>query len=96
MVHIHTFLPTPTSSSPDITHLAALVFAEPVRTARCCPGKRKVAISTRGGGVYFWDGDEGWVEDVTTSTGDEHEARGGLMEGVGIPTRECCPHPALK
>jgi hypothetical protein len=41
-----------------------------------------VAVTTRSGGVYFWDGDGGWVED-----GDESgEAKGGVAEGVGIPT----------
>lgn len=83
-MHIHTFLPHPTSTSPEISHLAALVFSDPVKSARWCGSKRKVAISTRNGGVYFWDGDGGWVED-----GDESgEPKGGLMEGVGIPTCE--------
>jgi len=84
VVHVHTFLPTPTSSSPDVSHLAALVFTDAVKTARWCCGRRKIAISTKGGAVYFWDEDGGWVED-----GDESaESRGGVMEGVGIPTCE--------
>lgn len=83
VVHIHTFLPTSTSPSPDISHLAALVLTEPVRSARWCPGRRKLAISTRSGAAYFWDGDGGWIED-----GDESaELRGGTMEGVGVPAR---------
>ena len=83
VVHVYNFLPTPGSSSPDIAHLASLVFTDVVRTARWCSGRRKVAITTKSGGVYFWDGDGGWVED-----GDESgEAKGGVAEGVGIPTR---------
>lgn len=88
VVHIHTFLPNPTAPSPEISHLAALVFAEQVKTARWCSGRRKLAVSTKGGAVYFWDGDGGWVEDGGWADGDE-EIRGGLMEGVGVPTREC-------
>lgn len=84
VVHIHSFLPQPTASSPEITHLAALVFSDAVRSARWCGARRKVAIGTRSGGVYFWDSDGAWVED-----GDESsEPKGGSMEGVGVPTCE--------
>lgn len=88
IVHIHTFLPTPTSPSAEINHLAILVFARPVRSARWCAGKRKVAISTKGGGIYFWDGDGGWIDDGTGPADPSAEMRGGMMEGVGIPTRQ--------
>jgi hypothetical protein len=84
VVHIHTFLPTPTSSSPQISHLVAIVFTDLVRSAHWCAGKRKLVICTKSSGIYFWDGDGGWVED-----GDESgEVRGGTMEGVGIPASE--------
>lgn len=84
VVHIHTFLPTPTSSSSDIRHIAALIFTEPIKAARWCPGKRKLAISTRTGSVYFWDGEDGWIDDGDM-TGGFSENKGGMAEGTGIP-----------
>lgn len=83
VVHIHTFLPTPTSFWPEVASLACLILTETVRSARWCPGRKKVAITTKTGGVYLWDGDGGWVEDGQEAT----DVRGGTMEGVGIPTR---------
>ncbi|WVQ85730.1 hypothetical protein IAT38_007897 [Cryptococcus sp. DSM 104549] len=99
IIHIHTFLPTPTAETPNITHAASLLFTYPVRSAAWCPGGddqegprgRKLAVVTRGGAVYFWDGDGGWVEE----DGEEGEdgdgqlevGKGGMMEGVGIPSR---------
>jgi len=87
VVHIHTFLPAPGSPSPEIVHLVSLVFVEAVRTTRWCSSRRKVAITAKSGGVYFWDGDGGWVEDGNESG----ETKGGVTEGVGIPTCECRP-----
>ncbi|WWD18198.1 hypothetical protein CI109_102648 [Kwoniella shandongensis] len=86
VVHIHTFLPTPNAEVPTITHLTSLIFSNPVRSAKWCTsngeGKgRKLAVSTKGGAVYFWDGEGGWVED-----GEEETGKGGTMEGVGIPS----------
>lgn len=41
---------------------------------------------TRGGkGVYIWDGEVCWVEEGETG---REEARGGMMEGIGIPSCE--------
>lgn len=86
VLHIYSFLPNPTSASPEITHLAALIFTETIKTARWCPGRRKVAISTKGGDIYFWDCDEGWIED--TAVDESGDIKGGMVEGIGIPTRE--------
>ena len=87
VVHLHTFLSSQ-SSSPEITHLAALVFEHPVRTARWCPDRRRVAVTTKTGGVYFWEGESGWIDDGSSSGDKSLELKGGTMEGVGIPTRE--------
>ncbi|KAK8865625.1 hypothetical protein IAR55_000769 [Kwoniella newhampshirensis] len=86
-IHIHTFLPTAVAEVPSITHLATLVFTSPVRSAKWCTANgegrgRKLAVSTKAGAVYFWDGEGGWVEE-----GEEEFGRGGTMEGVGIPAR---------
>jgi hypothetical protein len=42
---------------------------------------RRLAIATRTGAVYIWDGETGWVE-------DGEEVSGGMMEGIGIPTSQ--------
>ena len=75
MIHIHTFLPS------QITHLASLIFSNSVKAARWCPKGKRLAVTTRVGAVYIWDGEGGWVE-------DGEEVRGGIMEGVGVPNRD--------
>jgi hypothetical protein len=42
---------------------------------------RRLAIATRTGTVYIWDGETGWVE-------DGEEVSGGMMEGIGMPTSQ--------
>lgn len=42
---------------------------------------RGLAIATRTGAVYLWEGETGWVE-------DGEEVSGGMMEGIGIPTSQ--------
>jgi hypothetical protein len=84
VIHIHTFLPTPNAASPMITHLTSLIFTHPVKNAKWSPsGARRLAVTTRSGAVYFWDAEGAWVDDGA------EEARGGMMEGVGVPSREC-------
>lgn len=83
VVHIHTFLAVTTAYEPDITHLATLVFSNPVKTARWSKGKgkgKRLLVATRSGAVYVWDGETDWIE-------DGQEVHGGMMEGVGIPAR---------
>jgi hypothetical protein len=88
VVHIYTFL-SDQSFNPEITHLASLIFANPVKTVRWSKGKgKRLVIATRAGAVHIWDGESGWLE-------DGEEARGGMMEGVGIPARES-QRPALE
>lgn len=54
--------------------------------------KSKLSVVTRGGGVYFWDRESGWVEEESGGSFEcDREidvATGGMMEGVGIPTRK--------
>ncbi|ODO12099.1 hypothetical protein I350_00885 [Cryptococcus amylolentus CBS 6273] len=87
-IHLHTFLPTPTSEQPTVTHLASGIFAREVRRARWNPRGNKLAVATGGGGVYVWDEESGWVEE-DSGVGDAsvEAGRGGNMEAVGIPTR---------
>lgn len=91
LLHVHSFLPDPSAGSPAIEHIAAVVFAHPVRAAKWAPqGTKLAAVSratksgsssiTTNGAVYFWNVD-GWVEEGA-------EDAGGMMEGVGIPLRE--------
>ena len=80
-MHIHTFL-SEQSSNPEITHLTSLIFTNPVKTVKWSKGSgKRLVIATRSGAVYIWDGESGWLE-------DGEEARGGMMEGVGIPASE--------
>jgi hypothetical protein len=85
VVHIHSFYPD-ASDQPNLTHIASLVFSNTVKTAKWSKGKAsRLAIATRTGAVYIWDGETGWVE-------DGEEVSGGMMEGVGIPTRQSHPN----
>lgn len=62
--------------------IASLLFTNPVKMATWSKGKaRRLAIATRTGAVYIWDGETGWVE-------DGEEVSGGMMEGIGIPTSQ--------
>jgi hypothetical protein len=82
VLHIVTFLPTPSASSPEITHLASAIFTHPVKTAKWSPtGSKRLAVTTRCSAVYFWDCESPWVEERG------EDVRGGMMEGVGIPSR---------
>ncbi|ORY23945.1 hypothetical protein BCR39DRAFT_548449 [Naematelia encephala] len=83
VVHIHSFLPDLTSINPHIKHVASLIMTETVRSAKWSPKTSKLAISSRSGGVYFWDASASWVEEGK----ENEETQGGLMEGVGIPSR---------
>lgn len=84
VIHIHTFLAESSASIPEITHLTSIVFANPVKSAKWSQGRDKskqLVIAARTGAVYVWDGESGWLE-------DGEEARGGMMEGIGIPASE--------
>jgi hypothetical protein len=82
VVHIHTFLPESSFGSPELPHVASLVFTNPVKAAHWSAGKAsRLVIATRTGAVYMWDGESDWVE-------DGEEVSGGMMEGIGIPTRK--------
>lgn len=88
VVHIHTFLHDLSASNPDITHLASIIFANPVKSAKWSQGdgeSRRLVVAARTGAVYVWDGESGWLE-------DGEEASGGMMEGIGIPAREPGSH----
>ncbi|WRT66023.1 uncharacterized protein IL334_002974 [Kwoniella shivajii] len=91
VVHIHTFLETPTSETPIITHLTSLVFTSPVRSTRWCPvseGKsRRLAVTTRVAAIYLWDEEGGWMEENTDGEAVDENRRGGTIEGVAIPSR---------
>jgi hypothetical protein len=82
VVHIHSFYSEQSSQTPDLHHIASLVFTDPIKMATWSKGKaRRLAIATRTGAVYIWDGETGWVE-------DGEEVSGGMMEGIGIPTSQ--------
>ncbi|ORX35455.1 hypothetical protein BD324DRAFT_582386 [Kockovaella imperatae] len=87
LLHVHSFLPSAQSSSPDIKHIAVLLFSQPIRSATWCLTRRKLAIATRSGAVFFWDGDGGWVDDDSMRDSTASESKAGMMEAVGIPTR---------
>nr|XP_019050751.1 hypothetical protein I302_01193 [Kwoniella bestiolae CBS 10118]OCF29681.1 hypothetical protein I302_01193 [Kwoniella bestiolae CBS 10118] len=94
VIHIYTFLKTPGSESPDISHLTGTIFENQIRSAEWCPsGKgrgRKLAVTCKTGAVYLWDEEGGgWEEEDTDGESESREAggRGGMMEGVGIPAR---------
>ena len=82
VVHIHSFYSDAFSQVPDLHHIASLVFTHPIKMATWSKGKAsRLAIATRTGAVYIWDGETGWVE-------DGEEVSGGMMEGIGIPTSQ--------
>ena len=82
VVHLHSFYSDSSSSNPDLHHIASLIFTNPVKMATWSKGKgSRLAITTRTGAVYIWDGETGWIE-------DGEEVSGGLMEGIGIPIRQ--------
>ncbi|WWC88231.1 uncharacterized protein L201_003136 [Kwoniella dendrophila CBS 6074] len=93
VIHIHTFLETPTSESPNITHLASLIFDNPVKSAVWCPSpsgkhQKKISITTKSGAIYLWDEEGGWEEENPNGESQQTcEHKGGMMEGVGIPSR---------
>ena len=47
-----------------------------------------MAMSTQAGAVYFWDSDGGWIEEANDSRDGPIDSRGGMAEGVGIPSRK--------
>jgi hypothetical protein len=82
VVRIHSFYSDASSQTPDLHHIASLVFTNPIKMVTWSKGKaRRLAIATRTGAVYIWDGETGWVE-------DGEEVSGGMMEGIGIPTSQ--------
>jgi len=82
VVHIHSFYLDSSSQTPELHHIASLIFANPVKMASWSKGKgSRLAIATRTGAVYIWDGETGWLE-------DGEEVSGGMMEGIGIPTSQ--------
>lgn len=91
VVHIYSFLPTPTSEQPTIAHIVSSIFSREIKKAKWSPVKSKLSVVTRGGGVYFWDRESGWIEEESGGSFEcDREidvATGGMMEGVGIPTR---------
>lgn len=86
VLHIHSFLPSSNASSPTTTQCAALVFTNPIKHASWAATGARIAVATRVGAVYFWDID-GWVneDDSMAVSADE---RGGMAEGVGVPSRK--------
>lgn len=83
VLHVHTFLSGPSASNPEITHLASIIFANPIKSVTWSRGKdksKRLVVAARTGAVYIWDGESGWLE-------DGEEAKGGMMEGIGIPAR---------
>lgn len=86
VVHICSFLPEPAASHPLIRPVATLLLGQGVRGAVWAPKGRRLALWTRGGGVYFWDRD-GWADEADGMSGLS-EGEGGMMEGVGVPARE--------
>lgn len=97
-MHIYAFLPFLTAS-PEIKHIAAAIFAKPIRAAQWSPSTGGMSSSTGGrsgegsgrekiGVVTRSSGavyvwDEEGWEDVDGSGPDD--AGGGVMEGIGIP-----------
>ncbi|EIW73103.1 hypothetical protein TREMEDRAFT_42179 [Tremella mesenterica DSM 1558] len=81
VIHIHTFLPSP-GAVPNVTHLTSISFSSIVRNVSWAPKGKRLAVVTRTGGVYIWDGESGWVDGEKSG----EEEKGGLMEGIGIPS----------
>ncbi|KAL0252943.1 hypothetical protein I308_102336 [Cryptococcus tetragattii IND107] len=53
--------------------------------------KSKLSVVTKCGGVYFWNRESGWIEEESGGSFECYTEidgnTGGMMEGVGIPTR---------
>nr|XP_018265096.1 uncharacterized protein I303_03279 [Kwoniella dejecticola CBS 10117]OBR87254.1 hypothetical protein I303_03279 [Kwoniella dejecticola CBS 10117] len=95
-LYIYSFLKTPTSEAPSISLLATLVLSYPVKDIMWCPGKtgRKLAVTAKSGAIYLWNEEGVWEEEDISNGGNQNqhqsqgaESRGGMMEGVGIPSR---------
>ncbi|OWZ63020.1 hypothetical protein AYX15_04942 [Cryptococcus neoformans] len=97
VVHIYSFLPTPASEQPTVVHAVSAIFSKEIKKAKWSPVKSKLSVVTRSGGVYFWDRESGWIEEESGGNLEcDREidgVTGGMMEGVGIPTR--AEFPAL-
>nr|KIR48642.1 hypothetical protein I312_01711 [Cryptococcus bacillisporus CA1280] len=91
VAHIYSFLPTPTSEQLSVTHTVSAIFSREIKKAKWSPVKSKLSVVTSGGGVYFWDRESGWIEEESGGSFECYTeidgSTGGMMEGVGIPTR---------
>lgn len=58
--------------------------------------KSKLSVVTKCGGVYFWNRESGWIEEESGGSFECYTEidgnTGGMMEGVGIPTRKLTWH----
>lgn len=92
VVHIYSFLPTPASEQPTVAHTVSAIFSKEIKKAKWSPVKSKLSVVTRSGGVYFWDRESGWIEEESGGNlecdREINGVTGGMMEGVGIPTRK--------
>lgn len=92
VAHIYSFLPTPTSEQLSVTHTVSAIFSREIKKAKWSPVKSKLSVVTKCGGVYFWNRESGWIEEESGGSFECYTEidgnTGGMMEGVGIPTRK--------
>lgn len=60
-LHVYSFLPEPSSATPDVSHWTSVVLNDSISEARICPSGNRIVIVSDSSTIYFWkpDGMEG-------------------------------------
>lgn len=54
-LHLYSFLPEPSSATPNVSHLTSVVFNHKINDTLVCPTMNRLVIVNECPMVYFWD-----------------------------------------